>query len=230
MIRDPNARSCQVALASGRRPRRSARAGVAGLEFALVSPILVVLFLGTIDISNALLTARRMSTAAGSVAQIASTSAVQTRTLNVLTDLQAWQATTAPFATFPGWTATIARQTFAITISAVNFTRTPSGYAADIVWSLANELGVARLRACGKLQPVPDNNPTSYTTLPQGNFGPTSLLVADVSYTFHPLFFGFLIGDINMMHSAYISPRINNETRLVVTGLAGVSVTCGHAG
>jgi Flp pilus assembly protein TadG len=34
---------------------RASRAGVAGLEFALLSPTLLVLFLGTIDLSGALL-------------------------------------------------------------------------------------------------------------------------------------------------------------------------------
>ena len=214
---------------------RNSRAGVAGLEFALVSPILLVLFLGTIDLSDALLTARRMSLAAGSIAEIATTSSAQTQALNVLTDVQAWQATTAAFAFFPGWTAKVSRQTFAITVSAVVFTATPAdctqncAYTAKIIWSVANNLGVAKLRACGPITMVPNTSPTTYDTLPAGDFGATSLLVADVSYTFQPTFFSFLIGDIPMMHSAYMSPRINNETLLQSAGGAGVSVNCAPA-
>jgi Flp pilus assembly protein TadG len=209
-----------------------ARAGVAGLEFALISPVLLTLFLGTIDISNALLTARRMGIAANSIATIATTSSVQTQALNILTDVQAWQATTAAFAFFPGWTAVIARQTFAITLSGVVFTATPAGctqncaYQAKIAWSVANNLGVAKLRACGPLAAAPNNNGPSYLTLPVGNFGQTSLLVADISYTFQPMFFGFITGNIPMMQSAYVSPRINNQTTLSSAGGAGISVTC----
>lgn len=208
------------------------RAGVAGLEFALIAPVLLTLFLGTIDISGALLTARRMTIAAGSIAAIATTSSAQTQALNVLTDLQAWQATTAAFALFPGWTEVTAKQSFAITLSGVVFTATPAGctqncsYTARVVWSVANNLGVAKLRACGALQTVPDTSAPSYQTMPVSNLGPNSLLVADISYTFQPIFFGFLIGDIPMMQSAYISPRVNNQTSLVGTGGAVVSVNC----
>ena len=211
---------------------RNSRAGVAGLEFALLSPILLLLFLGTIDLSNAVITARRMGTAAGSVAEIATTSSAQTQALNVLTDVQAWQATTAPFVFFPGWTAKASRQSFAVTLSAVVFTATKAGctqncsYAANVTWSVANNLGVARLRACGQVTMAPDTDPATYDTLPASAFGPTSLLVADISYTFQPIFFGFLIGDIPMMHSAYLSPRINNTTLLQSMGGAGVSVSC----
>ena len=211
---------------------RNSRTGVAGLEFALVSPVLLIFFLGTIDLSDALLTARRMSLAAGSIAEIATTSSAQTQALNVLTDMQAWQATTAAFAFFPGWTAQASRQTFAITLSAVVFTPTPAGctqscaYTARVTWSVANKLGVAKLRACGPLTMVPNTASTGYGTLPAGDFGATSLLVADVSYTFQPVFFGFLIGDVPMMHSAYVSPRINNATLLQNAGGAVVSVNC----
>ena len=209
-----------------------ARAGVAGLEFALISPVLLTLFLGTIDISNALLTARRMGIAANSIAAIATTSSAQTRALNILTDVQAWQATTAAFVFFPGWTAAIAKQTFAITLSAVTFTATPEGctqncsYAAKVKWSFANNLGTATLRACGPLATVPNNNLASYLTLPVGNLGQTSLLVADISYTFQPMFFGFITGNIPMMQSAYLSPRINNQTTLMSAAGAGISVNC----
>lgn len=216
--------------------RRRREGGVAGLEFALVSPVLLTLFLGTIDLSGGLLTARRLATAAGSVAEIATASAAQTQAMNVLTDVQAWQATTAAFALFPEWTAQVASGSFAITLSGVGFTVTPAGcalnctYVAKVMWSVANELGAAKLRACGPLTSVPNATATSYTTLPAGNFssvgalGPTPLLVADIAFTFQPTFFGFLIGDIPMMQSVYISPRIDNNI-IQLTSAGGVGVT-----
>lgn len=211
---------------------RKSRAGVAGLEFALLSPVLLVLFLGTIDLSGALLTARRLELVAGAVAEIGTTSAAQNQALNVLTDVQAWQATTAAFVHFPDWAAQSANPSFAITLSSVAFTAKPAGctqnctYSANVTWSVANNLGSPQLRACGTLASVPDTNAASYAALPADNFGPTSLLVADVSFTFQPIFFGFLFGNIPMMQSAYISPRIDNGIQLVRAGGAVVSVIC----
>jgi Flp pilus assembly protein TadG len=212
--------------------RRPIRGGVAGVEFALLAPVLLTMFLGTIDLSGALLTARRMATAAGSVVEIATAGAAQSKTLNVLTDVQAWQATTAAFALFPGWTEKLANGTFAITLSAAAFTAVPAGctqkctYTANIVWSVANNLGARRLRPCGPMASVPNTDATSYTTLPAGDFGATALLIADISYTYQPSFFGFLIGDIPMMQSAYLSPRIDNGIQLKPAGGAGGSVYC----
>ena len=208
------------------------RGGVAGLEFALIAPVLVTLLAGTADVSNALLTARYMQTAAGAVAEIASTSSAQTQTLNKLTDVQAWQATTAPFAFFPAWTSLEARNTFAITISAIAFAASPSGcsqnctYTASVQWSVANNLGQPLLRTCGSLPAAPDIDGASYATIPASVFGSTSILVADIAYTFRPYFFGFVIGNLAMMESAYISPRINNTTQLVPAGGIGTNLVC----
>jgi len=198
----------------------------------LVSPVLLVLFLGTIDLSRALLTARRMEMAAAAIAEIGVTGASQAQAMNKLTSVQAWQATTAAFAYFPEWTGKLAKGSFAIALSGVTFTASPPGctqgcaYSAKVTWSVANELGAPKLRACGPLTTVPDNAATSYTTLPVDNLGPTSLLVADISYTFQPMFLRFVTGDIPMMQSAYISPRIDSNTQLGNAGGAGVSVNC----
>lgn len=197
-----------------------------------MAPVLLSLFLGTIDISGALLTARRLEMAAGAVAEIGSTAAARTQALNVLTDVQAWQATTAAFAFFPGWAGIPTSPSFAVTLSDVAFTAAPAGctqncsYTAAVMWSVANNLGSPTLRACGPVASVPDTDATSYATLPAGNFGPTSLLVADISTTYQPIFFGFLIGNIPMMQSAYVSPRVANDIALLAAGGAGVSVNC----
>ena len=219
----------------GGRASRRARAGTAGLEFALIAPVMVTLFLGTIDLSNALLMARRMEIAAGAVAEIASTSAAQARALNILTTEQAWQATTAAFAYFPGWAAQPPRRGFAVTLSGIAFTASGPdcsagcSYKGHVAWSVANDLGATELRACGPVASAPDTAASSYLAIPAGSFGPTSLLVADISATYRPYFFGFIIGAIPMMQSAYISPRIGSGTVLQDDGGAGVSVNCAAA-
>ncbi len=159
------------------RPLRSARAGLAAVEFALVAPVLLTFFLGTIDLSKALITRRRLEFAARATTEIASTTAAQSLAQNILTNTGAWQATTAAFALFPAWATKSLAPVFTVTLSSVSFTATPSNrtqgcsYSAAVTWSLANDLGQPQLRACGALAAAPDTAPPSYTTLPAGNFG-----------------------------------------------------------
>ena len=86
-------------------------------------------------------------------------------------------------------------------------------------------LGQPQLRACGTLTSVPNGSATSPTTLPAGDFGSTSLLIADVSQVFTPLFTSIFLGNITMKRTGYVSPRVNNAITLLV-GFPGVSVIC----
>ena len=193
--------------------------GLAALEFALLLPLLLLCLAGVTDLSMAVITGRRLTVAAQDVATIASTMAVQAGSLGSLTGEQAWQATTAPFALFPSWLAPQPGP-FAITLSGVNFTAAGRGFNAATQWSVANPTGGIALRPCGSLGPVPDDSTITLTTLPASVFGPTSLLVADVSTVFTPLFSGIFLGDIPMSRSAFISPRVNNGVALSGNGPA----------
>ncbi len=209
------------------------RRGLAGLEFAIVAPFLVLLLLGMVDLARAMTMARRLSVAADTVATIATTQAVQATSLNVLSASQAFAATTAPFAIFPTWLSsqTSVGNSFSITLSEVNFAASPKGcttgcmYVATVGWSVANASGQTRLRSCGTLGSVANGSANSLTTLPAGNFGATSVLVADVSQIFVPLFTSVFLGNVTMQRSAYVSPRINNVVTLL-PGFSGPSVIC----
>ena len=191
-----------------------------------MAPVLLTLLCGGADLSRAIIMTRRLTVAAASTATIASTMAVQASSLNILGGQQAWQATTAPFAVFPEWLAMPTPDgTFSITLSAVNFIASRSGYTAHVAWSVANPRGQVQLRACGTLQPTPDASPSNLGSLPVDAFGPTSILVADVSGTFSPAFTSVFIGPVNLLRSEYISPRINNGVTLR-TGFPGPAVTC----
>ncbi len=192
-----------------------ARRGLAALEFAIVVPVLLTLLCGAVDLSRAIVMTRRLTVAAASTATIATTMAVQASNLNSLSGLQAWQATTAPFALFPDWLASSSGGSFSITLSAVTFTSSRSGTIAHVAWSVANPSGQARLRACGTLSPVADNAPSSLTGLPTDVFGATSILAADVSGVFEPLFTSVFLGPLTLQRSDYVSPRINNGVTLV---------------
>ena len=202
-----------------------ARRGLAGLEFALVAPMLLMLLFGVVDLSRAILMIQRLTVAAASTATIASTMAVQASNLNTLTGQQVWQATTAPFAVFPNWRLGPLPGAFAITLSSVGFTAGSGGYAAHVAWSAANPSGQAHLRSCSTLAQEPDDAPVSLGTLPAGDYGPTSILLADVSGVFVPAFTSVFVAPLTFTRSASVSPRINNG--IMLTGVfPGPSVTC----
>ena len=190
------------------------RRGLAGVEFAVVVPVLLTLLCGAVDLSRAIIMTRRLTLAAASTATIATTMAVQASSLNSLSGVQAWQATTAPFALFPEWLASPSTGSFSITLSAVTFMPSKSGYLAHVAWSVANPSGQARLRSCGTLSPTSDSAPSSLTALPSDVFGATSILAADVSGVFLPLFTSVFIGPMTLQRSDYISPRINDGVTL----------------
>lgn len=199
------------------------RRGLAGIEFALVLPFLLLVLAGIVDLALGILMNRRLMVAADAVATIASTMAVQAASLNTLTGTQAWQATTAPFALFPDWRLGAVPGAFAITLSSVNFTS--GGTAASVGWSVASPQGQPKLRACGTLASVSNGSPASLATLPAGVFGATSLLVADVQAPYAPMFAGIFTGTVTLMQSAYVSPRINNGVSLS-GAFPGNSVVC----
>ena len=201
------------------------RRGLAGVEFALVAPLLLIMLFGVVDLARAILMIQRLTVAAASTATIASTMAVQASSLNTLTGQQAWQATTAPFAIFPNWRLGPLPGAFAITLSSVGFTTGPGGYAAHVAWSAANPAGQVKLRSCNALAQAPNDAPSTLGTLPAGNYGPTSILLADVSGVFVPAFTSVFVAPLTFMRSASISPRINNG--VILAGVfPGPSVTC----
>jgi len=192
----------------------AARSALAGIEFALILPVMLTMLAGLVDISLAVITARRLTVAAADVALVASTMAVQSSSLNALNGQQAWQATTAPFAIFPAWRDLNGPHGFSITLSAVDFTGTPAGcttncagYIAATRWSVANRLGQIKLRPCGALAAVPDGQSASMATLPTGIF----------------------LGPVPMLRSAYVPPRVNNGVQLSSPG-PGSTVSCPQQG
>ena len=167
--------------------------------------------------------------AAGSIAEMASTAAAEAASPNTLTSTQAWQSTTAAFALFPDWARSAGNNTFSITLSSINFSAAGGGYQPKVAWSVANALGISRLRPCGSPAVVSNNITPTTGSLSAGDVGVTSLLVADVSYTFQPMFLGFVLVTIPMTQSASVSPRIGNGVKLLIDGGAASTIICPQA-
>ena len=203
----PAARGLLRALKRTHRSRR----GVVALEFALVVPVLVAVAVGVFDLANGFIVWRRLTQAAQSVDEIATAMAVQFDGSNNLTRDQATTASTAAFAIMPNLANTPA-SSFGVTMSTVVFSATHNNcmsncsYVANTAWSVTLQ-GTQPTRACGTLKAVSDTQPPSLSTLPTDVFGPTSLLVVDMSFRFEPAFIVYFTGPFTLMRSAYLPPR-----------------------
>jgi Flp pilus assembly protein TadG len=236
----PPLRRGRCLLAAGRRHRllRLGRGGNAAMEFALLLPIMVALLLGVVDASDALIAYRRVTVAAEEAALIATELSVQSDGSASLTTTQLYQAATAIFGVMPGLEAGGSSQPFTVTISEIVFigvagTGLPAGcsgtactsytsYTANVAWSVplssfagsGQYMGTtpAVTRACGVVTQVAPGSTPTLTTLPTLGMTPlTSVLVADVSYLFQPIFLGNVLGVFSIkptfLHTAMLPPR-----------------------
>jgi hypothetical protein len=236
---------------------RLGRRGVVAVEFAIIGSLLVPLMLGLYDISQALLIRRRVALAAIEIAEAASVLAVQANTAsNQLTGAQVWTSDTAAFLQLPRMQPGGAGANYAITLSSVQFTPSSGGgsaYDAHVVWSSYEANGLPQLRACdtppaykknGKVKdpgilgvtPAASNAVESLSTLPPSVYLPPSaasqpypIIVADLQYTYTPMFLRFLSGPITFFRSRFVSPRIGTSAAYVLfagpTSGSGVQVT-----
>lgn len=160
------------------------RQAVSAVEFALVLPFMLTLFLGSVDLGNGLAVQYRTTNGARTVADLASQYIkIDTPTMNQI--LGAPAKIMAPYPT----------NTMAAVVSEV--TTTNANGAAKVTWSAASSGGNAR--AVGS----PVTLPTALQTLPAG----TSLILGEVTYSFTPQFSYVFTSTINMYQSQYFYPR-----------------------
>ena len=82
-------------------------------------------------------------------------------------------------------------------------------YVAGTAWSVALPQGLQVTRPpCGIITQVTPDQQATISNLPtSGMTTLTSVLVADVSYRYQPLFSGFITGPITLQRTAYLPPR-----------------------
>lgn len=210
--------------------------GVAGLEFALLAPALVIVMLSLYDVTNAVIAWWQISAAAGTIARITTNFAATTANTNVLVTTQATTASTAVFGVMPALTSAPASR-YGVAISSVVMTPTVPGctsnctYVANTAWSMALQ-GTATPRPCGQLGSVADGVPSSSTTLPLGAFTSAPLIVVDVTYDFTPLFANLSWGNLRFMETAYLATRTGSDAEWVrLTGPQAALAQCpGYTG
>ena len=188
------------------------RDGLAALEFAFIAPVMIATFTGLYDLTTGFLAWQRVNMAALAIDQIATAMAATPQNTNVLDLADVTTASSAIYAYLPD-TLTAATSSFGVVITSVVMTPTPTGcttactYTANVAWSGAYQGAAGTRRACGTLTSVPDASNITPTTLATDAFSPEPVLVVDVTYTFHPLFFNYVKSNIVMTRTAYFSPR-----------------------
>ncbi len=157
--------------------------GIAAVEFALIAPILITMFLGAVEFSQAITVDRKLTALASSTADLVA----QTDEINNTEITNVFQASTAVLA--PYSTATLT-----VVVSSVIIDNNGD---ATIAWSDSFQ-GTAR--ATG----------SSVTIPPDLIFNNTCLVMSETTYLFSSLVGHFLVGGVNMDDTFYLRPRASD--------------------
>ncbi len=238
---------------TGRRLAGAARdrAGVAAMEFALIAPVMAIFLFGLVDITQALITYRRVTTVAQQTAEIvtelaenpdAAEAAVVAPHTPALSVAQLNAASTLLFAVFPGLRSLVvapALAPYSVTVSEVVFTGLPqncttgvdcTSYTANLAWSVPLSYGQQIVRACGQLNQVSAKTAPALTNIPTA--GMTALqtaTVVDVSYSYTPIFGKFLAGSLGKLtfKRTAMVPARNFPLAYIVYDTYGNTHLCG---
>jgi len=227
-------------------PRNSilweSRNGLAGIEFALIAPVLLSMLAGVYDLTTAYIAWERVNLCAQAIDQVATAQAANSIATNTLTKAQTSAAASSAYAYLPG-VLTPSATPFGVTVSSIVMTPVVPGcsgntclYTPHVAWSGVFQGAAGSRRPCDVVQgvsvitQVADTASPSATTLPADVYSPAPLLVIDVTYTFKPLFYSF-VSDITMRQSAYFSPRTglsNNWIQYVFTAPDSTTLCAGY--
>ena len=211
--------------------------GVAAVEFAFILPLLLLLYLGTNGLTQAISAARGTTVLTRTLADLVSQ---QPPNVNI-TDTSAqniFAASTAELAPFPttGLTMTLSNVEFVANAAAT----ASGGYDAKTRWSVSFSGGT--LRACAPnpykgpvLTPVANGTKPTMTTMPLGLYAAGFVIVADVSYIYAPTL-GLFTWDMangrasssptsfSMNRTEYMKPRQTDNIRYTA-GSSGTTAT-----
>ncbi len=183
MIRRP---ACRRFIASQR--------GVAAIEFAMIMPVLLILFLSSFDVGNAIIVYLKVRTATYELAAITnqygtgSTAQISTSTMTAITS--ATSAVMAPFSTSAA----------VVTISQIKAT---SATAATVSWSYS----VNGTKLSGSYTGLPSNMAkNSCATVPTAS-KPCYLILSSVQYPYTPLFGHYMTGTLTLSDTLLVTPR-----------------------
>ena len=207
--------------------------GMAMVEFGLIFPVLVTLLLALVEVSNLATSNRRLQVVANSITQMITQSST-----GVVNYVDVQFAIDSTMVLFPlvlsdsankgiSWSSDISVTVSSVVFSLQNALCTSNcTYNAKVAWS-----GGSNKRPCNfNLTATPDTATPSSTTLPTDVYGPGSLIVADVVYTYKPWIWLTLLPAITVSKSVYLAPRYIPPTSYikysVIAGDNGVASSC----
>lgn len=161
------------------------RRGVSAVEFALLAPMMIGLYLGSTEMANGIGAARKVSLSAYTLANLAS-QVTTIATSDMTNMLNATSAIIAPYST----------SNLKATLSCIKIDSTGK---ATVAWS-ATLNGTAR--TVGASITIP-----SSLAVPS-----TQLLFGEVSYAYTPSLGYIITGTVNLSDQMYMAPRITAPT------------------
>jgi len=166
----------------------ASRRGMAAIEFAMVLPALLLLFLASFDAGNAIGTYMKVRSATYTLAAIANQyQTIQSSDMTAITG--ATSAVFAPYASAPA----------IVTISQIKAT---SASQAQVSWSYSPTSGYALAQGSAV-----SNLPANFGQNTCGNAYPCYIIFATVQYTYTPTFGYFITGTLTLSDSLYVTPR-----------------------
>lgn len=170
--------------------------GVSAVEFAMVLPFMLVLYLGTVELGNGFAAKFKATLAVRTVTDLASQkSSISTAQMSGILDLSASVMT--PFPT----------TNMAITLSEIT---TDSSGNGTIVWSCSIG-GTARTWGASYTMPTSLKSPGNIT-----------VLLGEVTYPYTPAIGYVVTNTINLQQSLYFYPRVSTA----ITGPGSTASSC----
>ena len=157
------------------------RRGVSAVEFAIIAPVMIGLYLGCVEISDGVAADRKVSLVVDALANLASQSSAIT-TADMTNILNASSSIMAPYSS----------ANLKATISCLKI---DANGAATVAWSKATPNGTQR--AIG-----------SSVTIPAALAIPGSLLFSEASYAYTPAVGYTISGTLTLSDKMYMAPRI----------------------
>lgn len=196
------------------------RHGVAATEFAFIAPILMVMLLAGFDTARYAQSVRRVEAVAASIGQMLS---VSTSGQIAVADLQFYKDATMvllPQVLQDSYQQNISwGSDISTTVSSINFSGNDPNYTATVGWSAGTNL-----RPCKTpLTSAPDTAPPTPLTLPIDVFGPGTLIVVDLVFTFRPTIASKFMNPIPIARSYYVQPRYVSALSYAGTSSAAVN-------
>ena len=171
----------------------SDRGGVSAVEFALILPFMLTLYLGGAELGDGLAVQFKATLAARTVADLASQYiTIDSSTMSEI--LGAASTVVTPYSA----------ANMTVTIS--ELTTTNSSGSATVTWSASN----GTPRSAGATLTLP----TALRSLPSG----TSFLWGEVTYPYTPSMGYVITGTINMYEDTYFFPRMTSSVACTATG------------